>query len=134
MIGFLKATLNIPFPIVAGLLVQIPQIQGEEVLAAQTTQGPEWLMGAMFTLAVVGYFLKLAGKFPGMGGERRGESFSPEDKDKLNKVHQLLASRNKDGDPERYIRHFNSEQETAKTLLRIEDLLETIANNSSEGR
>ena len=62
-----KAFFGLPVPLLASFTVFVPE-EGQLL-----TEGPEWFIGFIAAIALIGYFLKLAGKFPGMNGERRSD-------------------------------------------------------------
>ena len=66
--------------------------------------GPGWLMGALFGVWLVLWLLDRIGKLPGRVPNGVHAGYQPPDRERLNRVHDLLAWKDDDGVP-RFLRH-----------------------------
>lgn len=87
--------LDAPVPVAAAVLQVVPGID---------TGNAGWFTGALFGVWLVLWFLDRIGKLPGrpQGGVHVG--YQPEDRRRVEKVHNLLATEDEDGVP-RFLRH-----------------------------
>ncbi len=126
--GLFVKLINAPVPIVVALI--LPQVVGKPDSAPLIPGGPQWAGIVVATVAVLLWFLNAVGRLPGTNGgtNRRGASFTEDDRIQLRKVADLLATRNDDG-MERILVMGQQTREIHEVMARLAVAQEQTANH-----